>query len=727
MPTNFTGNLETQAAPNMISERPVADYSRNILAAGQALSSLGDMFKTDQSEAALGSISGEIADVEAQAIQYQADYADLVEQLRTATADADANVINDISGRLASLKAGRVQGRLSQVQARLATLNIVKTQGSAYPALAIKIRAMANESMDNVREVNNELFEDDPITKVSRGLMEEALKLNTTPAAISARNNSMATAEMTLKQLDLRQKTGDLTKDAATQGVQTASFEEAKASSHDLAIGWMNAIRNNATLTEAAATNEIAAVKDSLLRKYTGELIGRGAYDKAGLESALAPAFALLDNLEKLMKSTGGTVEEKTKLAKDLAEFQAANQRSEVLGLGSMLGGIFKYMPESATFEAIQAAAQVEMSLKNGKFGMGEWDEQAMRAAGQGELGLGLGLMILRSDQGKAVLGQIMGQIIYGGPAPAGADDPVLNATAKRGVDEMLGKTRNPAERAAIASNAINSFDWLDLQHNPNMRLAVQDDPALLDKAMNKAGGFASAWLNRAKIDPTAITVNHSDPQNPFSIKGESKGTNSWYDTFQNRKPTYAELETLPISERLNFMYLDILNTYGAAGVDKWLDELDLGSTNAANRKSMPGADAAKKKVTTEPKTPAPKEYAETMSEAERKHGLPSGILEAVAYQESRYNPNARSPKGALGIMQIMPQYHDTDPLNPKAAIDYAGGYLARLYEQFGDWEKALAAYNWGEGNMRKIENDPNWFDRLPRETKNYVTNIARG
>ncbi len=107
--------------------------------------------------------------------------------------------------------------------------------------------------------------------------------------------------------------------------------------------------------------------------------------------------------------------------------------------------------------------------------------------------------------------------------------------------------------------------------------------------------------------------------------------------------------------------------------------------------------------------------------DAENQYGLPRYLLARVAQAESNYNPNAESHAGAIGLMQIIPRWHPgVDPLDPKASIYYAAQYLRKLYNRFGTWPMALAAYNWGQGNLSS-----KGFDRAPRETRNYVAKIA--
>lgn len=121
--------------------------------------------------------------------------------------------------------------------------------------------------------------------------------------------------------------------------------------------------------------------------------------------------------------------------------------------------------------------------------------------------------------------------------------------------------------------------------------------------------------------------------------------------------------------------------------------------------------------------------YAETIRAAERQYGLPESLLARLLFQESRYREDiitgrTRSPVGALGIAQFMPATAaelGIDPLNPAQAIPAAAKYLRRLYDATGadDWAKALAAYNWGIGNVWR-----QGIERAPAETQAYMREI---
>lgn len=119
---------------------------------------------------------------------------------------------------------------------------------------------------------------------------------------------------------------------------------------------------------------------------------------------------------------------------------------------------------------------------------------------------------------------------------------------------------------------------------------------------------------------------------------------------------------------------------------------------------------------------PAGQRFETFFEQATQQYNLPPGLLSRVAYQESRYRPDARSPAGAVGLMQIVPRWHpEARPEDPIHSIFYAAGYLRDLYNRFGTWPLALAAYNWGPTNITR-----KGLQRAPRETRNYVVEIMR-
>jgi soluble lytic murein transglycosylase-like protein len=113
------------------------------------------------------------------------------------------------------------------------------------------------------------------------------------------------------------------------------------------------------------------------------------------------------------------------------------------------------------------------------------------------------------------------------------------------------------------------------------------------------------------------------------------------------------------------------------------------------------------------------------MHEAETRYGIPADLVVRLAWQESRFKVDAHNASGASGIMQIVPRWHPgVNPLDPLAAIDYGARYLAQLARQFGTWELALKAYNWGPGNVAAwLRGGPD-APAEPMETQNYSAQI---
>jgi len=103
--------------------------------------------------------------------------------------------------------------------------------------------------------------------------------------------------------------------------------------------------------------------------------------------------------------------------------------------------------------------------------------------------------------------------------------------------------------------------------------------------------------------------------------------------------------------------------------------------------------------------------YGRAFREAARETGFPVALLVAVAWEESRMNPRARSSAGAHGLLQLMPQTArelGTSPDDPRASIRAAARYLGQLLKRFGgDLELALAAYNVGPTAVERAGRAP--------------------
>jgi hypothetical protein len=114
--------------------------------------------------------------------------------------------------------------------------------------------------------------------------------------------------------------------------------------------------------------------------------------------------------------------------------------------------------------------------------------------------------------------------------------------------------------------------------------------------------------------------------------------------------------------------------------------------------------------------------FGEVIEAVSQAHGVDPMLVRAVIEVESNYRPRAKSPKGAMGLMQLMPAtaraYNVRNPYDPKANIAAGVKHLKSLIDKWGV-ELALAAYNAGEGAVRKFNGIPPY-----RETRNYVSKI---
>jgi soluble lytic murein transglycosylase-like protein len=96
---------------------------------------------------------------------------------------------------------------------------------------------------------------------------------------------------------------------------------------------------------------------------------------------------------------------------------------------------------------------------------------------------------------------------------------------------------------------------------------------------------------------------------------------------------------------------------------------------------------------------PNPGAYLDMARMAARRHNVPEDLFLRLVHQESRWNSAAVSPKGARGLAQLMPdtaRLLRVDPDDPRQNLDGGARYLRMMYDRFGNWRLALAAYNAG-------------------------------
>ena len=119
------------------------------------------------------------------------------------------------------------------------------------------------------------------------------------------------------------------------------------------------------------------------------------------------------------------------------------------------------------------------------------------------------------------------------------------------------------------------------------------------------------------------------------------------------------------------------------------------------------------------------REVEVAIDQAAARHNVDRNLVRALVKVESNFNPNAVSPKGAMGLMQLMPEtarrLNVTNPFNPEENVDAGVRHLKHLLESYGgDVPLSLAAYNAGSGAVARNRGIPNYG-----ETRSYVRRIT--
>jgi soluble lytic murein transglycosylase len=130
-----------------------------------------------------------------------------------------------------------------------------------------------------------------------------------------------------------------------------------------------------------------------------------------------------------------------------------------------------------------------------------------------------------------------------------------------------------------------------------------------------------------------------------------------------------------------------------------------------------------------------PLRYEQIVRGHARNYNLDPALLAAVIYQESKFKADARSPSGAIGLMQLLPdtakgialhtggsRFRVDDLYNPEINVRYGAWYLRHLLQKYGDEQTALAAYNAGQDNVDRWRSSGRGIQFA--ETREYVDRV---
>jgi len=228
-----------------------------------------------------------------------------------------------------------------------------------------------------------------------------------------------------------------------------------------------------------------------------------------------------------------------------------------------------------------------------------------------------------------------------------------------------------------------------------------------LDKALGSGEPAASGASGKARELAQSLTLQML--QSSLSLAGDSPSTGGGPSAAPQLSSANAFLEAY----RANLAAGEEQASSPAASPPSQLQEL----TNEVT-------DSAAVARTSEPSIAATW-LDPIISKASRKYGVDAGLIKAVIKAESDFNPQAVSPAGARGLMQLMPatarSLGVSDSFDPEQNVMGGTRFLKDMLQRYnGNVDSALAAYNWGPGNVDKRP------DHLPRETRDYLARVKQ-
>jgi len=236
----------------------------------------------------------------------------------------------------------------------------------------------------------------------------------------------------------------------------------------------------------------------------------------------------------------------------------------------------------------------------------------------------------------------------------------------------------------------------------PGMRKRLQ---LALMTASVIATSFSLTPTVKAGTDPTISTSTDSDGHKVYVNDVVAPVPRQKFRSQQNRLVFWSTTER-------RWKSVPHANVQAAKSAAAEVDQYLWNSSPAQNSASRSGF--------------TPQEIDAAIDKAATRHNVDANLVRALVKVESNFNPNAVSRKGAMGLMQLMPQtarqLNLRNPFDPEENVDAGVRHLKKLLESYGgDVRLSLAAYNAGAGAVARSSGIPRYA-----ETRNYVQRITQ-
>ncbi|MDR5797256.1 lytic transglycosylase domain-containing protein [Caballeronia sp. LZ008] len=289
-------------------------------------------------------------------------------------------------------------------------------------------------------------------------------------------------------------------------------------------------------------------------------------------------------------------------------------------------------------------------------------------------------------------------------------------------------------EQIAAAGESVNSRNGPLARH----RLFEALDAGGLEDLLNKgAGGVRDRYARGLALAPSEDDIRHANDYAEAMSRLDAQFDKTKQTILGSLAPSLTSFlrETEDFVARLNGKALPtaalkstatVTGNRLADGAEKFGNWMrGRGARTNAEISLAPGSAAPGFSGWRTGADHATAQTAALFADLERRNGLPAGLLDSVWAEESSRGERLRSPAGAMGHFQFMPatakQYGLKNPDDLVESADAAARYYHDLLQANGnDLPRALAAYNWGQGNLNRYG-----LARAPSETRNYIADVT--